>query len=74
MEANKVLCQWARLGIMFNLQPAAQTPDIENAAGQYRRGTSANAASAACMCNVAHNYGRLGCRHRLAALSAGHCR
>lgn len=70
MDTNDLLRQWARLGILFGVQPADTTPDIEKLLidtvvmlPQIPR------LLPACVTWLTH-YERLVCRHRLAVFAA----
>jgi hypothetical protein len=70
MAADKILHQWARLGILFNVRPSGKTPDIEKLLVDTAimlpympRLLPASVTWLTC-------YERLVCRHRLAGLAA----
>ena len=66
MEHDLILAHWNRLGIMFNVQPAEQTADIEKllveTASILGRDARLLSAVASWLCR----YHRLVCRHRFA--------
>jgi len=69
MDNDKILRQWARLGILFNVRPAGRTPDIE----QLLMNTAVILPQIprllpACVTWL-RRYDRLVCRHRLAGMA-----
>jgi hypothetical protein len=69
MEADRIIRQWVRLGIMFNVRPVDQTPDIERLLIDTASVlTSVPRLLPACVSWLVR-YWRLVCRHRLAGLA-----
>lgn len=70
MAADKILRQWARLGILFNVRPSSKTPDIEKLLVDTAIMLPHMPRLLPASVTWLTRYERLVCRHRLAGLAA----
>jgi hypothetical protein len=66
MKHDLILAHWNRLGIMFNIQPAEQTADIEKLLVETASIVGQNARLLSAVASWLCRYHRLVCRHRFA--------
>ena len=66
MKHDLILAHWNRLGIMFNVQPAEQTADIEKLLVETTSIVDQNARLLSAVASWLCRYHRLVCRHRFA--------
>ncbi|MCI0499154.1 MAG: hypothetical protein L0Y36_05685 [Planctomycetales bacterium] len=71
MEADRIIRQWTRLGIAFNVHPFDQTPDIERLLMDTASVLPKMPRLLPACVSWLTRYYRLVCRHRLAGLAAG---